>query len=153
MSLATHPSRPPLTRLWAPMVAVLLFTGCRGCDDPHGSGRELPAVVGLGATCGTTDDCADGLSCDRGRCSVGCASDDACPDGTACTQAGYCFPTTGTTEVAPCDDAADCGALLCEDGVCVAPRPMRQSLTMAVLAGIAPAAGSNGDDGRGASPR
>lgn len=104
-------------RCW--WVFALVALGCDGGGG--GLGRTDSESHWLSA-CDVDADCDDGLACECGVCTIGCARDDACAalgEAAVCRElpAEACGAATSVCTSA-CDVATDCGALACVDGFC-----------------------------------
>lgn len=90
-----------LPRLAVPTALAALLLGITigvACGPPPGAScryNPLCGSGGIGATCNSNNDCADGHCCDKkdcdgGSCSLPCGKDRDCPGGLSC-HGGWCY--------------------------------------------------------------
>jgi hypothetical protein len=88
-----------------------------GCQPTDTNGDAVPDVLEPTYECTRNDDCAAGGVCWNNRCwlAATCADNTDCAATEIC-DAGLCRATGGDG----CQDANDCGVLICDNGSCVA---------------------------------
>ena len=90
----------------APCRADVECPGTRSCDLRSGHCPEP-------ARCFGPADCDAGRLCDANRCARICDAANICPAGEICGPGGGCL------QPPPCRTDEDCGAAVCDDGLCV----------------------------------